>query len=45
MTDLKRKREREKQIVSTMIAIYCRGKHGKKKTLCSECKESRGQVH
>ena len=34
--DVKTKREREKEIVSLMIAIYCRKKHGEK-TLCSEC--------
>ena len=22
-----------------MIAVYCRGKHGKKKSLCPECRE------
>lgn len=30
------KREREKETVSFMIAIYCRKKHGGK-TLCPEC--------
>lgn len=30
------KREREKETVSLMIAIYCRKKHGGK-TLCPEC--------
>ena len=30
------KREREKEIVSLMIAIYCRKKHGGK-TLCPDC--------
>ena len=34
--DVKTKREREKETVSRMIAIYCRKKHGSKK-LCSEC--------
>ena len=34
--DIKTKREREKEIVSLMIVIYCRKKHGGK-TLCSEC--------
>ena len=30
------KREREKETVSLMIAIYCRKKHGGK-TLCPDC--------
>ena len=34
--DIKTKREREKEIVSLMIVIYCRKKHGDK-TLCPEC--------
>ena len=33
------KRQREKRVVSQMIAIYCRGKHGTKGKICSECKE------
>lgn len=32
-----KKREREKQIVSFMIQLYCRKKHGTKKTLCAQC--------
>lgn len=31
------KREREKQIVSQMIALYCRKKHRTKSGLCQEC--------
>lgn len=31
------KREREKQIVSQMIALYCKKKHGAKGGLCSDC--------
>lgn len=31
------KREREKQIVSEMIALYCRKKHHTKNKLCPEC--------
>ena len=31
------KREREKKIVSQMIALYCRKKHGGKHKLCAEC--------
>lgn len=34
--DVKTKREREKETVSLMIAIYCRKKHGRKQ-LCPEC--------
>lgn len=33
------KREREKQIVSQMIALYCRKKHHTKSGLCQECAE------
>lgn len=33
------KREREKQMVSQMIALYCRKKHGGRKALCPECAE------
>ena len=36
--DIKTKREREKEIVSLMIATYCRKKHGEK-MLCPECAE------
>lgn len=31
------KRQREKETVSQMIAIYCKKKHGTKKELCPEC--------
>jgi len=34
--DVKTKREREKETVSLMIAIYCRKKHGGK-DLCPDC--------
>ena len=34
--DVNTKREREKETVSLMIAIYCRKKHGGK-TLCPDC--------
>ena len=34
--DVKTKRQREKETVSLMIAIYCRKKHGSKE-LCPEC--------
>lgn len=43
MKSVESKREREKQMVSLMIAIYCKGNHkdsGKKKEgLCTECAE------
>lgn len=35
--DLERKRQREKEMVSQMIALYCRKKHGSKGGLCPEC--------
>lgn len=31
------KREREKQMVSQMIALYCRKQHGTKGKLCPDC--------
>ncbi len=31
------KREREKAMVSEMIALYCRKQHGRKNGLCPEC--------
>ena len=34
--DVKTKREREKEAVSLMIAIYCRKRHGSKQ-LCPDC--------
>lgn len=38
MDTLADKREREKEMVSQMIALYCRGKHGSRRgTLCPEC--------
>lgn len=39
MTKLEKKREREKQMVSQMISLYCRKKHHTKRgELCEECK-------
>ena len=35
--DVQSKREREKKIVSEMIALYCRKKHGTKHGLCADC--------
>ena len=38
MNKIDQKREREKKVVSEMIALYCRGNHGSKKgELCPEC--------
>lgn len=37
MKSVETKREREKKMVSEMIALYCRKKHGTKGTLCPEC--------
>lgn len=34
--DVSTKREREKELVSRMIALYCKKKHGGK-TLCPDC--------
>ena len=34
--DVQTKREREKELVSQMIALYCRKKHGRK-ALCPDC--------
>ncbi len=36
--NIENKREREKRIVTQMIALYCRKNHGVK-TLCRECRE------
>ena len=35
--DIEIKREREKIMVSQMIALYCRNKHGKRQGLCPDC--------
>ena len=35
--DIQTKREREKRMVSEMIALYCKKQHGVKNTLCPEC--------
>ena len=40
MKDIQTKREQEKQMVSQMIAVYCKGKHGAKHgNLCPGCAE------
>ena len=37
-TKIEKKRQREKETVSLMIALYCRGHHGTRgKALCPEC--------
>ena len=38
-TDVLTKREREKKLVSQMIALYCRKKHGGRNNLCADCTE------
>lgn len=35
--DIQTKREREKETVSEMIALYCRKQHGSRKGMCREC--------
>lgn len=37
MKSIETKREREKKMVSEMIALYCRKNHGTKGTLCRSC--------
>ncbi len=37
MKSIESKREREKKMVSQMIALYCRKNHGTKGMLCPEC--------
>ena len=37
MQNVDNKREREKVMVSQMIALYCRGNHHTRKGLCEEC--------
>lgn len=37
MNSIESKREKEKELVSQMIALYCRKKHGGRKKLCAEC--------
>ena len=39
MDSTRSKREREKQIVSEMIRLYCRKRHGTRTGLCPECAE------
>ncbi len=37
MADIETKREREKKVVSQMIALYCKKNHHTNGTLCEEC--------
>lgn len=37
--DVETKREREKAMISQMIALYCRKQHGCRDGLCPECAE------
>lgn len=37
--DVATKREKEKELVSQMIALYCKKQHGSKHGLCAECAE------
>lgn len=37
--DIQTKREREKQLVSQMISLYCKKKHHAKDGLCTACAE------
>ena len=37
MADIQSKREREKRIVSEMIALYCHRKHGTRGCICGDC--------
>lgn len=37
--DVATKREKEKELVSQMIALYCRKQHGNKRGLCAGCAE------
>ena len=38
-TAVNEKREREKEILSLMIGIYCKGRHGQGASLCETCAE------
>ena len=44
--DVQKKREKEKQVVSEMIALYCRkNHHSEKGTLCPECQALEAYAH
>ena len=36
-TDISRKREQEKEMVTQMIQLYCRKKHHTRNAMCAEC--------
>ena len=38
MSNTAQKRQREKEMVSQMIALYCRKHHGGKGGLCPQCR-------
>ena len=38
-TDINRKREQEKEMVTQMIQLYCRGNHHTGSLMCSECQK------
>ena len=38
MSNTAQKRQREKEMVSQMIALYCRKHHGGKEGLCPQCR-------
>lgn len=38
-TDINRKREQEKEMVTQMIQLYCRGNHHTGNIMCSECQK------
>lgn len=42
--NLQSKREREKEMVSLMISVYCRKKHGER-SLCPDCKALEAYAH
>lgn len=38
---IEQKREKEMNMISCMIQVYCKGNHGKGTSLCMECEELR----
>ncbi len=44
MKDIETKREREKRMVSQMIALYCHRNHHTKGVLCPECAALREKI-
>ena len=45
MKDIETKREREKKMISQMIALYCRRNHHTKGVLCPECAALNDYAH